>query len=155
MPLAYDEGARRGRVSAGVRIGWPDRRGSAVRRETYERRGLGVGVHVATATGVVTTRARRAVRALVESGRREGCRRRYRPNNNGRRNLHRLGIMCRQGRRGSCRPHGDRRLLCGAAVVAVRDMWVRAHVLLVEGARLVIVRRDAPVAIIIRVRDAF
>ena len=154
LPLAYHVGARRGRVSAGVRIGWPERRGSAVRREMHERRGRGVEAHVATAAGVVIMRACRAVRAWVESGRREGCRRRYRPNNTGRRGLHRLGTMRRQGRRGSCSPHGGRRLLCGAAVAAVRDMWVCAHVLVVGGARLAIVRRDASVVIIIRTREA-
>ena len=82
-------------MSAGARIGWPERRGSAVRRETHERRGRGVGGHVATAAGVVTMRACRAVCARVESGRREGCKRRCRPNNTGRRGLRRLGTMRR------------------------------------------------------------
>ena len=97
MPLAYHGGVRRGRVSAGARIGWPERRGSVIRRDTHERRGRGVGAHVATAAGVVTMRARRAVRARVEFGRCEGCRRRCRPNNTGQRGLCRPGTMRRQG----------------------------------------------------------
>ena len=49
MPLAHHGGVRRGCVSAGARIGWPERRGSAVHRETHERRGWGVGgAYVAT-----------------------------------------------------------------------------------------------------------
>ena len=43
LPLAFHGGARQGRVGPGVRIGWPERRGSAVRRKTHERRGRGVG----------------------------------------------------------------------------------------------------------------
>ena len=98
MPLACHRGAMWRRMSAGVRIGWPERRGSVVRREAHERRGRGVGAHVATAAaGVVTMRARRAVCARVEFGRCEGCRRRCRPNNTGRRGLCRLGTMRRQG----------------------------------------------------------
>ena len=67
LPLAFHEGGRWGDASAGVRIGWPERRGSAFRREMHERRGLGVGAHVATAAGVARTRAHRDVRARVKS----------------------------------------------------------------------------------------
>ena len=35
LPLACHEGGRRVRVSAGVRVEWPERRGSVVRRETH------------------------------------------------------------------------------------------------------------------------
>ena len=68
MPLAHHGGVRQGCVSAGARIGWPERRGSVVHRETHERRGPGVGAYVATAAGAVTMRARRAVCARVEWG---------------------------------------------------------------------------------------
>ena len=51
-PLAFHKGGRWGVLNAGMRIGWPERRGSAVRREMHERRGLvGVGAHVAAAAG--------------------------------------------------------------------------------------------------------
>ena len=66
LPLARHGAARRGRVSAGVRIGWPERRGSGVRREMHERRGRGVGGHAAAVAGVVTMRARPAVCARVD-----------------------------------------------------------------------------------------
>ena len=112
-----------------------------------------MGAYVATAAGVM--RARRVVCARVESGRREGCRRRRWPNKTGRRGPHRLGTMCLQGRRGSCRPHGDRRSLCDASVGVVCGVWVRTHVRVAEGARFATVRRDASVVVIIRTREAF
>ena len=44
MPLLVCRvGARRVRVTADVRVEWPERRGSAARRETWERRGRGLG----------------------------------------------------------------------------------------------------------------
>ena len=152
MPLAYDEGARRGRVSAGVRIGWPERRGSVVRREMHARRGRGVGAHAAAAAGEVTTRARRAVCARVENGRREEVRRRCRPSNTGRRGLCGLGALCRQGCRGSRRPLGDGWLSCGAAVVGACNVWARVSARVEGGARLAIVRRDATTVVIVRAR---
>ena len=97
MPLACHVGARRGRVSAGVRIEWPERRGSVACRETQEHRSRGVGGRAAAATGVVTLRARRAVCARVESEICERCRRRCRPSNTGRRGLCGLGTMRRRG----------------------------------------------------------
>ena len=78
MPLVFREGGRWGDASAGVRIGWPERRGIAVRRETHERRGLGVGAHVATAAGAILMRAHRDVRARVKSKGRKRCSRRRR-----------------------------------------------------------------------------
>ena len=90
MPLAFHEGGRWGDASAGVRIGRPERRGSAVRRETHERRGLGVGAHVATAAGAALTRAHRDVRARVKSRGRKRCTRRRRLSLAERRGLCRL-----------------------------------------------------------------
>ena len=84
-------------MGAGVCIEWPGRRGGAARREAHARRGRGVGASAAAAAGVVTMRVRRAVCARVESERCEGCRRRCRPSNTGRRGLCRLGAMRRQG----------------------------------------------------------
>ena len=78
-PLAFHEGSRWGVLNAGMRIGWPERRGSAVRREMHECRGLGVGAHVAAAVGVALTRAHRDVRARVKSRGRKRRTRRRRP----------------------------------------------------------------------------
>jgi hypothetical protein len=78
LPLVFHGGGRWGNASVGVRIGRPERRGIAVRRETHERRGLGVGAHVATAAGAVLMRAHRDVRARVKSRGRKRCTRRRR-----------------------------------------------------------------------------
>ena len=154
MPLACHGGARRGRMSAGVRIGQPERRRSVVRREMHGRRGRGVGAQVAAAAGEATTRVRRAGCARAENGGCEGGRRRCRPSSTGRHGPCGLGATCRQGCRGSRRPLGDRWLSCGAAVVVARGVWVRACVRVVRGARCAITRRDAPVVVIIRTREA-
>ena len=79
MPLMFHGGGRRGDASAGVRIGRPERRGIVVRCEAHERRGLGVGAHIAAAAGVALTRVHRDVRARVKSRRRKRCTRRRRP----------------------------------------------------------------------------
>ena len=109
MPLAFHEGGRWGDASAGVRIGWPERRGSAVRREMYMHRGPGVGADVATAAGVAIARAHRDVCARVQSGRRKGCTRRRRLSIAERRGLCGLRSMHPQqrgGSRGGCRGGG-------------------------------------------------
>ena len=49
MPLVCHVGARLVRVSADVRIEWPDRRGSVACREMWERRGRGLGAGAAAA----------------------------------------------------------------------------------------------------------
>ena len=77
-PLAFHEEGRWGVLNAGMRIGWPERRGSVVRREAHERQGLGVGAHVATAAGAILMRAHRDVRARVKSKGRKRCSRRRR-----------------------------------------------------------------------------
>ena len=51
--LVCHVGARRVRVSADVRVEWPERRGSVVCREMRERRGRGFGAGAAAAAGVV------------------------------------------------------------------------------------------------------
>ena len=139
MPLAFHEGGRWGVVSAGVRIGWPGRRGSAVRREMHERRGLGVGAHVATAAGVALTRAHRDVRARVKSGRRRRCTRRRRPSLAERRGLCGLRSMHPQQRGGSGRGCRDGGALCGDSEA---------------DARLVVACRHVPAVIIIRIVKA-
>ena len=63
-------------------------------------------------------------------------------------------MRCEQLTHSAARVKGTLNDECIAVVVAVCDMWVRAHVLPAEGARLVIVRRDAPVALIIRICEA-
>ena len=90
MPLVFHAGGRWGNASVGVRIGRPERRGIAVRRETHERRGLGVGAHVATAAGAVLMRAHRDVRARVKFRGRKRCNRRRRLSLAERRGLRRL-----------------------------------------------------------------
>ena len=52
-------------------------------------------------------------------------------------------------------PLGDGLLLCGAAVVAVCDVWARACARVVGGVRLAIARRHVSVVVIIRTREAF
>ena len=78
MSLVFHGGGRWGNASAGVRTGRPERRGTVVRREAHERRGLGVGAHVATAAGAILMRAHRDVRARVKSKGRKRCSRRRR-----------------------------------------------------------------------------
>ena len=90
MPLVPHGGGRWGDASAGVRIGWPERRGIAVRRETHERRGLGVGAYVVTAAGAALMRAHRDVRARVKFRGRKRCTRRRRLSLAERRGLRRL-----------------------------------------------------------------
>ena len=141
MPLVFHEGGRWGDVSAGVRIGWPERRGSAVRREMHERRGLGVGAHVATAAGVARSmRVYRDVRACAKSGGRKRCTRRRRPSLAERHGLCGLRSMHPQQRRGGsgrgCRDGGAS---CGDSEA---------------DARLVVAGRHVPVVIIIRICKA-
>ena len=79
LPLTFHGGGRWGNASGGTRVGRPERRGSAVRREMHGRRALGVGAHVASADGVALTRVHRDARTRAKSGRRKGCTRRRRP----------------------------------------------------------------------------
>ena len=51
-------------------------------------------------------------------------------------------------------PLGGGWLLCGAAVVAVCDVWARASAHVVGGVRLAIARRHVSVVVIIRTREA-
>ena len=139
MPLAFHEGGRWGVVSAGMRIGWPERRGSATRREMHERRGLGVGAHVATAAGIALTRAHRDVRARLRSGRRSRCIRRRRPSLAERRGLCGLHSMHPQQRGGTGRGCRDGGALCGDSEA---------------DARLVVACRHVPAVIIIRIFKA-
>ena len=53
LPLVRHVGARRVRVSADVRVEWPERRGSVACREMWERRGRGLVAGAAAAVGVV------------------------------------------------------------------------------------------------------
>ena len=90
LSLVFHGGGRRGDASAGVRIGRLERRGIAVRRETHERRGLGVGAHVAAAAVAVLMRVHRDVRARVKFRGRKRCTRRRRLSLAERRGLCRL-----------------------------------------------------------------
>ena len=72
VPPACHGGARRGRLSAGVRSEQPERRWSVARRETHQRRGQGMGVRVVATTSAIPTRARRTASVRVEPERCEG-----------------------------------------------------------------------------------
>ena len=128
MPLAFHWGGRWGVVNAGMRIGWPERRGSAVRRETHERRGLGVGAHVATAAGIALTRAHRDMRARLRSGRRSRCIRRRRLSPAERRGLCGLRNIHPQQRGGSGRGCRDGGALCGDSEADARLVVACRHV---------------------------
>ena len=71
LPLVFHGGGRWGDASAGVRIGRPERRGIAARRETHERRGLGVGAHVATASTAIIGMIDR-VTTVFDSSKKDG-----------------------------------------------------------------------------------
>ena len=53
MTLVCHGRARRGRVSAGARFEYPERRGSVARREMQARRGQGLGVQAAATAGAI------------------------------------------------------------------------------------------------------
>ena len=95
VPPACHGGARRGRLSAGVRSEQPERGGSVARRETHQRLGQGMGVRAVATTSVITTRAHRTTSVRVESERCEGCRRRARPSSTERRGACGLGTARR------------------------------------------------------------
>ena len=132
-----------------MRVEWPERGGSVVCREVWERRGWGSGAGVAAAAGAVALHARRAAYARVKCERREGRRRRFQMSTTGRRDLCGWSTTRRWRWLGVRGPLGGGWSLCGAAVVAVCGALACACARVV-GVCLVIVCRHTFVVVIAR-----